>query len=893
MPPELSLRRACVGAVATLAATLTMVANAWAAPPVPSGPHPRLFITGNKLATLTTAAKDPSSASGQIVKWCQDNINDSGTTMRGGADGGNWPLSAVSCAFSWVTTKNMAHLTAALKYWKAALNDDQTIGDGLGCTAGVDLKAWKTWNGSGAAPPVIITISHDTGYAMRWYGPSIALVYDWLYSAPGVDSALLSQTRNCLTAWNDFYTANGYLNQQPGSNYNAGYVAAKSLSAVAIGNDGGADGHLWTEAVDDLFPKLLVGKGLAGASGAVGTPAGVLVGGDWAEGWQYGPIAVLHYAAATVALEEGGAPQPEMDAWANSLAVRTAYATVPTYDGQWVGGDFDSGDVYAPPKKSEIYAVLAGPSSDQAAGWAAFNLKTQMPTDGALIFDVLGDIRGVTPQDFRAQQPAPSLWYLARGTRAMYVRTSWDADAFWGVFSSSPANVPDHIHLSASNFVFTRGADHLIVDPSPYGLSSTQNTNAVTADSAAITGDYATSQTFWSSADLPWARGSQSGVFAARSDFARAFDYKDTPSDIPYAHREWVMLPEGEVITIDRVLTGAASRVMYLNFHANTKGTLKLSGNTATGTVGKSKVVIHNVSLSGGTPTITQPPTADCTGPWGKCITARFPVDDYNVKVPGPYAVAVHVIDGLGSAEAAATVGSINDDSYDPAPKQNAGVMGAAVYRASKQSYVIASSAQKGAAGSTMTYGVPGASASRHIVFDAPEDGNGMSTVSAVAQSGRCVLTITAGAGLAGHPLMFTVSGAADGCKVAEDLAVPDASVPPGGGVMGTGSGAVGGAATGDTGGGSISGGLTGAGSTGAGAFGGPGTGGMMGTGEKLVGGCSCLLGCGKHFPVDWSGLAVGIALVCFSRYRRPPPGRPGVTPPARPKAPDKKPSGH
>ncbi|HSS39735.1 MAG TPA: hypothetical protein VLT58_13290 [Polyangia bacterium] len=856
---------------------MATAANAWGAPPVPSGAHPRLFINGNKLSVLSTAAKDPSTASGQIVKGCQDTVDDpTGNSVRGGADGGDWPLSAVACAFSWLTTKNMTHLTAALKYWKASLNDDQTIGDGLGCVAGADLNAAAKWNGSGAVPPAIITVSHDTGYPMRWYGPSIALVYDWLYSAPGVDSALLAQTRGCLTAWNDYYTASGYLNFQPGSNYNAGYVAAKALSAVAIGNDGGADGHLWTEAVDDVFGKMLVGKGLAGASGAIGTPAGVMVGGDWAEGWQYGPIAVLNYAAATVALEQGGAPQPEMDAWANSLAVRTAYATVPTNDGQWMGGDFDSGEVYVPPKKSELFAVLAGPSSDQAASWAAFNLKTQMPPDAAFIYDILGDTRSITPQDFRAQQPAPPLWYLARGTRAMYVRTGWDAHAFWGVFSSSPANVPDHIHLSASNFVFTRGADHLIVDPSPYGLASTQNTNAVTADSAQVTGDYATSQTFWSNADLPWARGSQSGVFAARSDFARAFDVKETPSDIPYAHREWVMFPEGEVVTIDRVQTGAASRVMYLNFHANTKGTLKLSGNTATGTVGKSKVVIHGVSLSGGTPAITQPPTADCSVPWGKCISVRFAVDDYNVKVPGPYAVAVHVIDGLASSDAAATVGSMNDDSVDPAPKQNSGVLGAAVYRSSKQSYVIASAAQQGASGTTMTYGVPGGSAGRHIVFDAPEDGSGMSVVKAAAQSGRCVLTITAGAGLAGHPLMFSVSSAADGCKVAEDLAVPDASVPPGGGVMATGTGATvggntgGGTGAGSTGGGAVSGDPTGAGSTGGGAIGGGATGGFMGTGEKLVGGCSCLVCSGTNRPLDWAGLAIAVALACFARYRRP-----------------------
>src|SRR5262249_19141007 len=150
------------------------------------------------------------------------------------------------------------------------------------------------------------------------------------------------------------------------------------------------------------------------------------------------------------------------------------------------------------------------------------------------------------------------------------------------------------------------------------------------------------------------------------------------------------------------------------------------------------------------------------------------------VAVPGPWAVAVHVIDALGKGEAAPVVGSMNDDTVDPAPKQNAGVLGASVFRGSKQTYVVASSAMMGASGAKMTYGEPGGSASRHVVFDAPEDAKGESTVTAAAQGGRCVLTIAAGAGIAGHPLMFTVSTAADGCQVTASTDVAPGMPPPG-----------------------------------------------------------------------------------------------------------------
>src|SRR5262249_52619765 len=151
---------------------------------------------------------------------------------------------------------NAQFLTQALKYWHASLDDDQMIGDKLGCIAGVSTD-WQSWDGNPPAPPVIRTITHDTGYPMRWYGPNIALVYDWLYSAAGCDAALRGQTRTCLGAWSDYYTKSGYHHDEAGANYNAGFVIGKTLTAIAIGNDGGADGHLWTETIHDVFESLI------------------------------------------------------------------------------------------------------------------------------------------------------------------------------------------------------------------------------------------------------------------------------------------------------------------------------------------------------------------------------------------------------------------------------------------------------------------------------------------------------------------------------------------------------------------------------------------------------------------------------------------------------------
>jgi hypothetical protein len=160
------------------------------------------------------------------------------------------------------------------------------------------------------------------------------------------------------------------------------------------------------------------------------------------------------------------------------------------------------------------------------------------------------------------------------GTRNVYARSSWNSDAYWSVFTSAPRVVPDHQHVDATNFVFMRGQDDLVVDPSPYGTRSSLTSNAITCDSDDVTGDYAPSQTPWSKAELVWVRGAQSGVVAARGDFARAFDFTDTPSDIPYGRRDWVFLPEGEIVTLDRTRTDRADRKTYLRFRSPTNLTL-------------------------------------------------------------------------------------------------------------------------------------------------------------------------------------------------------------------------------------------------------------------------------------------------------------------------------
>jgi len=97
-------------------------------------------------------------------------------------------------------------------------------------------------------------VKHDTGYPIRWYGPFLALTYDWLHDAPGVGGALLAHSRACFKAWIDYYSSDGYLHDEVGANYGAGYVAAKVFIAVAeAGEDGATSDGYWTASLTRSF----------------------------------------------------------------------------------------------------------------------------------------------------------------------------------------------------------------------------------------------------------------------------------------------------------------------------------------------------------------------------------------------------------------------------------------------------------------------------------------------------------------------------------------------------------------------------------------------------------------------------------------------------------------
>ena len=129
-----------------------------------------------------------------------------------------------------------------------------------------------------------------------------------------------------------------------------------------------------------------------------------------------------------------------------------------------------------------------------------------------------------------------------------------------------------------------------------------------------------------------------------------------------------MFLPEGEIVIIDRAVTGGSGRSAYLRFR--TPATLSLAGGVARGVTGGSALAIHAVVVEprAAPTTIAVPKSRDCGDDMGACTVARFPVHEYALKVRGDEVLAIHVLYGLGRAEAPAEAAALREPEQWASP---------------------------------------------------------------------------------------------------------------------------------------------------------------------------------------------------------------------------------
>jgi hypothetical protein len=722
--------RAAALAVSLLSLGLAGAAPAAAAPPEPSGPHPRMLLDAELRAAWQAEARRDHGPVHDAIGVCRQ-AGESHEHDRALYQGAGWAKVLQACLVAWAATDRPEHAKTAIRFYAALLDDLDQLGDRRG--------------GEEAA-------RRDHGYAIRNLGPYTALAYDWLHDHPAMTPQLLAHARQRWAAWLDWYRDNGYRAHQPGSNYQAGYLAAATLIAVAQGGEAGeAGGGLWRFVADELWGKDMAAA-LAGG--------GILDGGDWPEGWQYGPLSVAHYALAARVARRAGIEIAGIDAWLGSVLRHHVYALSPG-DRVHVGQDCEPETPTVEPSSLTLDAVAFGDASPEDKRWAKGELARLRISDREyMLYDALaavGDRPELVP---RASWPT---WYAAPATGTVFARTRWDAHAVWFVAECAHALDVDHRQPKAGNFILSRGVDDAIVDPSPYGALSSLTSNAPTVRSAHLPANYAPSQAPWSErTSWDWTTQTRSGVVALRCDYSDQYRFQHRKSDVPDAMRDLVLVPSADgtdaaLVVIDRATTGGADRPLYLRFRVPAK--LALDGDVGTATVGpqKTRLAIAGVLRSSGKPEVRLPHGKDCYGEGttrGGCDAARFPVTEYKLEVAGPEARAVHVISATGGAPPR------------PAPIGGEGWSGVAL--GGVRDAVVVWPTKPGG---PLEYRAPRGRL-LHVVLDAPNE-KGQSTLTARADGGDCVVRVTAGGDVPARPAVVQLDEA---CAVTVDPAAAQAA---------------------------------------------------------------------------------------------------------------------
>jgi hypothetical protein len=678
--------------VRLLAAAVVITSTlAHAAPPEPSGAHPRMLLDA-QLKAAWRASTNRGPVKGAIA-LCAD-ARDSAEHDRAVYMGSEWAKVLQACLVAWAATDDATYAKTATRFFEALLDDLDRVGDGQGGDTAV---------------------RRDSGYSMRVLGPYTAIAYDWLHAQ--LSPELKAKARKRWAAWLDWYRESGYRAREPGNNYQAGYLVSATLIAIAQGSEAGEAGKkLWRHVADELWTKDMA---------AALAPGGILDGGDWPEGWQYGPLAVVSYALAARVAKRAGIPVQRVDVWLDALLKRHVYALSPG-DRVYPGGDTEAETPNLDPHVNTLNAIALGDASRESKKWAKGELSRLKLTDAdSLLLDALatvGDKPALVP---RATWPT---WYMAAATGTLYARTRWDDKAVWFVAECAPTLDVDHRHPSVGTFALSRGKDDVIVDPSPYGSASTLTSNAPTVASAQLPPDYIPSQGAWGEkSGWDYATQTRSGVVTARCDYADQYRFQHRPSDVPEALRELILVPstdgtDATLVVIDRANTTKESRSMYLRFHA--PAGLDIAGDTGTATIGATQLHIATIAKTGGTPAKGRANGKDCFAPGirkGQCEASRFPTTDYRITIPGPKPFAVHAI----SVGAAPTISKLGDSAMRIAGTRDAVVAWTTSYRAPR--------------GASVTHVVLGAQA-----------------VSATRDGEACVVTAKPGK----SPLVFTLDDA-------------------------------------------------------------------------------------------------------------------------------------
>ena len=157
----------------------------------------------------------------------------------------------------------------------------------------------------------------DTGYDIRFGLRNLMLAYDWMYDRFSASERQLIV--KVATDWVDWYhNTPGYVESWPPENYYAGYLQGIALTVFATAGDNPSADRFFTLLRTKLANEVPVLNQR-------------LAGGDWAEGWNYGPYSVTELSLVNTLLREAGEDWGVDFDWLQLLPRSLLYQTAPDF----------------------------------------------------------------------------------------------------------------------------------------------------------------------------------------------------------------------------------------------------------------------------------------------------------------------------------------------------------------------------------------------------------------------------------------------------------------------------------------------------------------------------------------------------------------------------------
>ncbi len=402
----------------------------------------RIILTPERVGRAKRAASRKTKAWQNLYASCENAAGPD--RWMAGYEGWDWANGGLNLALCFHVTGEDKFGRIAALHLKALVSDLERIGDGK-----VDLK----------------TIQGDNGYSIRTRGALAALIYDWLHTTKFVDQALKKRVADQISDWLAWYGGttepHGYMTDKALYNYYAGYFGAIAFFGIAFQGD-------------DPRAAAMLAKARADFRGKITPEFSRIRGGEWPEGWQYGPFVAMIHSAYVDAESRLSQEKIELP-WLHDTIPYFTHARWP--DGVHL---FDSGDWLVKPPTIGGRSTFS-PSfvfDDKEIAQAVFLARTEPGQEGEWQW-----LRVVTEDPSGSSlSPQGDTSYLAKGTGTVFARTSWRKDAVWFASSNGPHHNVDHQRLDAGHFELVRSGDDMYVASSAYGSLSTKGTNALLVD---------------------------------------------------------------------------------------------------------------------------------------------------------------------------------------------------------------------------------------------------------------------------------------------------------------------------------------------------------------------------------------------------------------------------